>query len=157
MLPGRSALRPTDLEKVMANSDEKLELLGRSPFLAGLRRKDLEAVGRLADEVAIPAGRVLMREGETGSEFYVIIEGSVDLERGGRHVRTMGAGEFFGDIALVTERPRTATVTARTDSRMLVLGHREFHSLLDQFPAIRIAVLESIALRLRELEPDHPH
>ena len=66
-------------------------------------------------------------------------------------------GDFLGDIALVTERPRTATATAITDSRLLVLGHREFHSLLDQFPGIRLNVLESIAVRLGALDPTIVH
>lgn len=139
------------------HTDQKLELLRQSPFLAGLSRKDLEAVGRLADEVDIPAGRVLMREGDIGHEFFVIVNGAVDIERGGEHVRTMGPGEFFGDIALITERPRTATVTVKENATLLVLGHREFHALLDQFPSIRLSVLESIALRLRALEPDPAH
>jgi CRP-like cAMP-binding protein len=137
--------------------DEKLELLKRSPVLAGLTRKDLEEVERLADEVDVPAGRVLMREGSIGSEFFVIVDGQVVVDRGGRTVRTMGPGEFFGDIALITERPRAASVTALTDCRLLVLGHREFHSLLDEFPSIRMTILESIALRLRDLEPDSAH
>jgi CRP-like cAMP-binding protein len=141
----------------MAHTDEKLELLRRSPFLAGLNRKDLEEVGRLADEVDLPAGRVLMRQGDLGREFYVIIDGEVELERDGEFLRTMGAGEFFGDISLITERPRTATVKVAKDARFLVLGHREFHSLLDQFPSIRMGVLESVANRLRSLEPDSVH
>jgi CRP-like cAMP-binding protein len=138
----------------MAHTDEKLELLRRSPFLAGLGRKDLEEVGRLAEEVDVPAGRVLMRQGDIGREFYVIIDGEVELERDGAFLRRMGAGEFFGDISLITERTRTATVKVAQDSRFLVLGHREFHSLLDQFPSIRMGVLESVANRLRSLEPD---
>jgi CRP-like cAMP-binding protein len=139
------------------HTDEKLALLAKSPFLAGLGRKELEEVGRLADEVDVPAGRVLMREGDIGREFYVVIDGEIDFERDGEHIRTMGPGEFFGDIALITERPRTATVTTKTASRLLVLAHREFHSLLDRFPAIRMAILESVALRLRDLDADHAH
>jgi CRP/FNR family cyclic AMP-dependent transcriptional regulator len=137
--------------------DEKLELLRRTPLLAGLSKHDIEEVGRLADEVDVRAGKVLLSEGDPGREFFVIVEGQIDITRGGRHVRTMGAGEFLGDIALVVERPRTATATALTDSRLLVVGHREFHSLMDQFPSIRLSVLESIALRLRDLTPDDPH
>lgn len=137
--------------------DQKLELLKRTPLLAGLSGRDLEEVGRLADEVDVPAGRVLMKEGEPGREFYVIIDGAVRIERGGQLLRTMGPGEFFGDIALVVERPRIATATADADSQMLVLGHREFHSLMDRFPSIRISVLESIAHRLADLELDWPH
>src|SRR5690349_11979611 len=138
-------------------TDEKLELLKRSPFLSGLSRKDLEEVGRLADEVDVKAGHVLMREGSIGREFFVILSGAVRIDRGGEKIRTMGPGDFLGDIALITERPRTATATAETDSRLLVLGHREFHSLLDQFPSIRMSVLESVANRLRSLEPDPAH
>lgn len=137
--------------------DQKLELLKRTPLLAGLSKRDLEEVGRLADEVDVRAGRVLLKEGDTGREFFVIIDGQIDITKEGQHLRTMGAGEFLGDIALVVERPRTATATAITDSRLLVVGHREFHSLMDQFPSIRVSVLESIALRLRDLTPDEPH
>jgi CRP-like cAMP-binding protein len=139
------------------HTDEKLELLRKTPLLAGLGRRDLEEVGRLADEVDVKAGHVLMREGDPGREFFVIVDGTVRIDRGGETIRRMGAGDFVGDIALVTERPRTATVTAESDARLLVVGHREFHSLLDQFPSIRLSVLESMALRLRDLEPDHAH
>jgi len=139
------------------HADEKLELLKRTPLLAGLGRKDLEEVGRLADEVDLKADHVLMREGDVGREFFVIVEGQVRIDKGGRSIRTMGPGEFVGDIALVTERPRTATATTETPCRLLVLGHREFHQLMDQFPSIRLSVLESMAMRLRDLEPDVVH
>ena len=139
------------------HTDEKLELLKRTPLLAGLGRKDLEEVGRLADEVDLKADHVLMREGDVGREFFVIVEGQVRIDKGGRSIRTMGPGEFVGDIALVTERPRTATATTETPCRLLVLGHREFHQLMDQYPSIRLSVLESMAIRLRDLEPDVVH
>jgi CRP-like cAMP-binding protein len=139
------------------HTDEKLELLKRTPLLAGLGRKELEEVGRLADEVDLPAERVLMREGDLGREFFVVVEGQVRIEKGGRNLRTLGPGEFVGDIALVTERPRTATATTATACRLLVLGHREFHQLMDQYPSIRLSVLESMAMRLRDLEPDVVH
>jgi CRP/FNR family transcriptional regulator, cyclic AMP receptor protein len=137
--------------------DQKLELLRRTPLLAGLSRHDIEEVGRLADEVDVPAGKVLMKQGDPGQEFYVIVDGAVRIERDGRLLNTLGPGDFFGDMALVVERPRTATATVDRDSQLLVLGHREFHSLMDRFPSIRMSVLESIALRLRDLEPDRPH
>ena len=139
------------------HTDEKLELLKRTPLLAGLGRKDLEEVGRLADEVDLKADHVLMREGDVGREFFVIVEGQVRIDKGGRSIRTMGPGEFVGDIALVTERPRTAPATTETPCRLLVLGHREFHQLMDQYPSIRLSVLESMAMRLRDLEPDVVH
>ncbi len=137
--------------------DEKLGLLKQTPLLAGLNQHDLEEVGRLADEVDAKAGKVLFRAGDQGSEFFVITDGKVRIEREGRVIATLGPGDFFGDIALVVERPRTATATIETDSQLLVVGHREFHSLMDRFPSIRISVLESIAIRLAELEADRPH
>jgi CRP-like cAMP-binding protein len=137
--------------------DQKLELLKRTPLLAGLNQRDLEEVGRLADEVDVPAGRVLIKEGDPGQEFYVLVDGTVRIERGGKAIRTLGPGDFFGDIALVVERPRIASAIVETDGRLLVVGHREFHSLMDRFPSIRISVLESIAHRLADLEPDWPH
>jgi CRP-like cAMP-binding protein len=87
----------------------------------------------------------------------MIVDGAVRIERGGQLIRTIGPGDFFGDIALVVERPRMATATAEADSQLLVVGHREFHSLMDRFPSIRICVLESIAHRLADLEPEWPH
>ena len=137
--------------------DQKLELLKQTPLLAGLNQHDLEEVGRLTDEVDAKAGKVLMRKGDPGSEFFVITDGTVRIERDGKLIATLGPGDFFGDIALVVERPRTATATVETDSRLLVVGHREFHSLMERFPSIRVSVLESIAIRLAELEADRPH
>ncbi|HEV8698103.1 MAG TPA: cyclic nucleotide-binding domain-containing protein [Candidatus Limnocylindrales bacterium] len=137
--------------------DQKLELLKRTPLLAGLNEHDLGEVSRLADEIDVPAGKVLTKEGDPGREFFMIVDGAVRIERGGQFIRTIGPGDFFGDIALVVERPRMATATADADSQLLVVGHREFHSLMDRFPSIRICVLESIAHRLADLEPDWPH
>jgi CRP-like cAMP-binding protein len=98
-----------------------------------------------------------MREGATGQEFFVIVRGNVDVVRAGRHLRTLGPGDFLGEIALIDDAPRTATATAATDAALLVLAHREFHSLMDQFPSVRTSVLAALASRLRELEPDAPH
>jgi CRP/FNR family transcriptional regulator, cyclic AMP receptor protein len=136
--------------------DQKLQLLKQTPLLSGLKGGDLEEVGRLADEVDLPAGKVLMREGDPGREFFVIVDGTVRIERGGTTIRTMGPGDFLGDIALIVEGPRTATAIVETDARLFVVGHREFHSLMDRFPTIKMSVLESVALRLRALEPDRP-
>jgi CRP/FNR family cyclic AMP-dependent transcriptional regulator len=109
------------------------------------------------DEVSLPAGRVLMREGRLGDEFFVIVEGKVRIERGGRRVDLEGPGDFLGEIALVDHRPRTATAICVTPCRLLVLGHREFHTLMAQSPAISNAVLKALADRLRNLEPQAAH
>ena len=95
-----------------------------------------------------------MREGDQGREFFVLVSGNIGIDRGGTRVRTLEAGDFFGEIALLDEGPRTATATADGPATLLVLGHREFHSLMDQFPAIRTCVLEALASRIRNLEPE---
>jgi CRP/FNR family cyclic AMP-dependent transcriptional regulator len=135
------------------HTDEKLELLKRVPLLEGLGRREIEEVGRLADEIDVPAGRVLMREGETGTEFFVLVSGGVSIERGGVRVATMKGGDFFGEIALLDEGPRTATATTTDPAKLLVLAHREFHALMDQFPAVRTCVLAALATRIRNSEP----
>ncbi len=139
------------------HTDEKLELLKRVPLLSGLGRREIEEVGRLAEEIDVPSGKVLMREGDPGREFFVLVKGQVGIERGGKQLRTIEGGDFFGEIALLSEGPRSATATTSADSKLLVLGHREFHSLMDQFPAIRTCVLEALAKRIRVLDPDSTH
>lgn len=139
------------------HTDQKLELLKRVPLLSGLGKRDIEEVGRLADEVDLPAGHVLMREGATGNEFFVIIEGSVQIERGGATLASLGAGDFLGEIALVDDGPRTATATTELPARLLVVGHREFHSLMAQFPTIQTSVLQALAQRVRLLDPETAH
>jgi CRP-like cAMP-binding protein len=142
------------LENVMATHSDKLDLLRRTPLLSALGSRELEEVGRLVDEVDVPAGRVLMREGDTGSEFFVVVSGTVGIDRGGTRVRTIEPGGFFGEIALLAEGPRTATATTDGPATLLVLGHREFHSVMDEYPAIRTCVLDALAARLRSLDPE---
>jgi CRP-like cAMP-binding protein len=138
-------------------TDQKLELLKRTPLLSDLGRRELAEVERLVDEVDVPAGRVLMREGDAGREFFVLVSGTVGIDRGGTRIRTLEAGDFFGEIALLAEGPRTATATADGPATLLVLGHREFHSLMDKYPAIRTSVLDALAKRIRNLEPEAAH
>jgi CRP-like cAMP-binding protein len=135
------------------HTDQKLELLKGVPLLAGLGKREIEEVGRLAEEVDVNADHVLMREGTSGSEFVVIVDGAVRIERNGATIRSLGPGDFLGEIALIDNGPRTATATTETASKLLVVGHREFHSLIDQFPTIRTCVLEALAARVRNLDP----
>jgi CRP/FNR family cyclic AMP-dependent transcriptional regulator len=137
--------------------DEKLELLRRIPLFSGFDRRRLERLGMLADEVDVPAGKVLMRQGEIGSDMMVIVSGRVLVERDGRRINTLGAGDFFGEIALLAGGPRSATVTSEEPCRLLVLTHREFHSLMDEFPEVAGQVLTALADRVRRLEPEAPH
>jgi CRP-like cAMP-binding protein len=137
--------------------DEKLELLHRIPLFSAFDRRQLERVGMLADEIDVPADRCLMAQGDRGVEMFVIVAGQVRVERDGQRINTLGPGDFFGEIALLDGGPRTATVTADEPSRLLVLTHREFHSLMEEFPEVAAEVLNSLAHRIRRLEPDQPH
>jgi CRP-like cAMP-binding protein len=135
--------------------DEKLTMLRSVPLFVGLDDRELKAVGALATEVDVPAGHDLAREETFGDEFYLILDGNVRIHRAGATIRTLGAGDFLGEIALIDHGRRTASATAETECRLLVLGHREFHSLLDAQPDIRVHVLEALARRVRQLTPEH--
>ena len=137
--------------------DEKLELLKSIPLFAGFGRRELERLGQLTDVVDLPEGRVLMRQGESGSEAFVIMEGRARVERDGRLVAERTNGEVVGEIAILDEGRRTATVTLTAPSRLLVIGHREFHALMDEMPTVRLSVLSELARRVRGLEPDAGH
>ncbi len=128
--------------------DAKLELLKGVPLFARCSKADLRQIATLTDEVDFEGGRTLIREGERGREFFVIVEGSLRVTRKGRKGSDLGAGDFVGEIALVADTPRTATVTASTSVRLLVLTDRGFRDLLVQSPSIGIKILQSLGERL---------
>ena len=131
----------------------KIDLLKQIPLFAGCSRAELEAVSRIADELWLPAGRVLMREGAPGRELFVLVEGEATIERDGAAVAVRRGGDFIGELALVTGRPRTATVTAATDLQTLVLDRLNFDRLLRDVPAIAAKVLKAVAERLPLEDP----
>lgn len=137
--------------------DDKLTLLSKVPLFAGLGTNDLRDVGRLADEVSVRAGKVLTKEGTSAEEFFVVLEGTVAISRGGKRLREMGPGDFFGELAMLGRVPRTATATATTSARLLVVGHREFTSLLAEHPTIQGKILRSVAAWIATLTPDRPN
>jgi CRP/FNR family cyclic AMP-dependent transcriptional regulator len=133
--------------------DEKLEKLRRVPLFAELGKSDIERLGMIADEIDLPDGRILTREGASGSEFFIITSGDVEIERGGRLLSTLGPGEFLGEIALIDGAPRTATARAKGPIRVMVVGRAGFHNLMEEFPSIRTSVLQALAKRIRQNEP----
>jgi CRP-like cAMP-binding protein len=134
--------------------DEKLTMLSKVPLFAGLGTRDLRDVGRLADEVTVRAGKVLAKEGASAEEFFIILDGTVLISRGGRHIRDLGPGDFFGELAMLGKVPRTATATASTSTRLLVVGHREFTTLLASQPTIQGKILRVVASWIASLTPD---
>jgi CRP-like cAMP-binding protein len=133
---------------VRLSRQTKIDLLRRIPLFAGCSRRELEAVSRVADELRFPAGRVLMQQGSTGRELIVLVEGEVNVERNDAVIAVRRGGDFIGELALVTGRPRTATVTAATDLQTLVLTGHDFDRLLREVPSIAGKVLKAVAERL---------
>ncbi len=132
----------------MARKNTKIELLANVPLFAGLSKRELGDIAYVADELDVPAGRTLMKEGERGREFLVIETGTVKVTRKGRPVRELGPGDWFGEIALIADIPRTATVTTTSEVRVLVLTDRAFDKLIRDVPSITYKVLRSVGDRL---------
>jgi CRP-like cAMP-binding protein len=128
--------------------DAKIELLKRVPLFAGCSKKELGEIARVSDEMDVRQGSVLTREGDSGREFFVLVEGAAEVRRKGRKVSTMKPGDFFGEIALVSDRPRTATVTAAAPGRVLVMTDRGFRELMQRMPSIQLKVLAAVVDRL---------
>jgi len=133
---------------VRLHRNAKADLLRRVPLFAGLSRRELEQLGGIADELDLGEGRTLIRQGDRGREFFTLLEGSATVAQDGKTLRTLGDGDFFGEIALITDVPRTSTVTTTTPVRLLVLTKRDFQRLLRDQPSIQRKVLEALALRL---------
>jgi CRP/FNR family transcriptional regulator, cyclic AMP receptor protein len=132
--------------------NEKVELIKKVPLFSGCSKRDLEQIAQIADEIDLAEGKEMTREGSRGREFFVLLEGDADVTKGGSSINKLGAGDFFGEIALVSESPRTATVTATSPVRALVITDRSFRRLLDEQPEIQRKVLVELAERLA---PDH--
>ena len=130
--------------------DAKLEVLKRVPLFAGCSKQELAEIATLTDELAFPEGKTLIREGERGHEFFALIDGEVDVKAKGRKAKHLEGGEFFGEMALVSSRPRNATVTATTPVRVLVLHESAFRKLLHDSPKIQLKVLQTLADRAAE-------
>ncbi len=126
----------------------KIDLLREVPLFARCSRAELAQVAGIADEIDLPEGQELTREGERGREFFVLLEGTADVSRRGRKINALGPGDFLGEIALLSRSPRTATVTATSPLDVLVVTDRDFRTLLQRSPEIRIKVLEALAERL---------
>ena len=130
------------------SKDSKVAAIAQVPLFCRLSKGELARIGQLADEVDLPPGKTLTTEGSRGREFFVLLEGSADVQRDGRRIATMQGGDFFGEIALLTDVPRTATVTTTSTVHALVITDRAFRELLRKSPAIQGKVLEAVASRL---------
>lgn len=134
----------------------KTDLLKRVPLFEQCSKKDLQNIAQIADELDLRAGKVLITEGERGREFFVIVEGEVEVRRKGRKIATLGPGSFVGEMALLSKIPRTATVTAVTDLDVLVITDRAFLELLNRMPDLWLKVARALAERVGADETNDP-
>lgn len=123
-------------------------MLAEVPLFAGLSRKQLAQVASIADELDFKAGKQLIREGSAGREFFILLEGGAEVTRGGKQLATRQAGDFFGEIALVCDRPRVATVTTTEPSVALVVTESNFRKLVKQSPDLALKVMQAVGQRL---------
>jgi CRP-like cAMP-binding protein len=127
----------------------KVDQLRGVPMFSACTDKELAQIARACDEVAVETGAVVMQEGTAGDDFYLIGEGEAAVSRAGTQVATVGPGQYFGELSLLDEGPRTATVTASTSMTLIRLGRREFAAVIDSWPGVAHKLLEQMARRLR--------
>lgn len=126
----------------------KIDLLKQVPLFAGCSKAELREVALSTDEIDLRDGHVLTREGRPGREFFILVEGTASVTQDGKEVAELRDGDWFGEIALLTHRPRTATVTATSPVRVLVLTDRAFRRVVETMPRIALKVLASVGQRL---------
>ncbi len=141
----------------MAFKTSKIEVLKNVSLFSACTNKELGQIASLVDEIDAPAGAVLTKEGAPGREFFAIIEGQAKVTLRNRKLNTLGPGTFFGEMSLLDQGPRAATVTAESDMRLYVLDARSFSTLLDKHPAVTRKILRAMAQRLREIEKAPTH
>ena len=133
----------------MARRDAFIDHLQQVPLFAACSRKDLQLVAKRAEDVRVTAGKTLISEGETGHEFFVILDGKARVSRHGRKIAALGPGDAFGELALLEKAPRNSTIIAESDMELVVLGQREFAGLIDDVPGFARKLLAAMAARLR--------
>jgi CRP/FNR family transcriptional regulator, cyclic AMP receptor protein len=139
------------------NKDAKIRLLSGVSLFSACTRGELGRIASLVDQVEVPEGKILAREGDPGWEFFVVCEGRAKATKRGRKIGSIGPGSFFGEMSLLDEGPRSATVTAETDMQLLVLTYRSFSALIGDNPSVSRKMLRGMAERLRGAETAPTH
>ena len=138
---------------VRLRKDAKTELIKHAALFSHCSKRELGAIGEIADEIDLKEGKELTRQGKPGREFFVLVEGTADVIKNGRKVGGLKPMDFFGEIALIHQSPRTATVKATSPVRALVITERNFRRLMTEQPEIQRKVLAALADRLGPSTP----
>ena len=132
----------------------KVEALKNVPLFEGLSKKELTEIANASEDIELPAGTALIKEGGLAREFFVVLEGTIEITKGGRRLRTGTAPDFVGEIGLMAHTKRTATVTAKTPVRCFILTSRDFRRTLDDNPSIERKLSRALAERVVALGGD---
>jgi CRP-like cAMP-binding protein len=136
----------------MATRKAHLEHLRNVNLFQGCSTKELERIAKASDEITMPAGSLIVDQGQTGREAFIVLEGTVTVKRNGKKLGSYGPGTIIGELSLLDHGPRTATVTCDTDCDLLLLDQRHFMGVLDTVPAIAHKLLATLAGRIRDLD-----
>jgi CRP/FNR family transcriptional regulator, cyclic AMP receptor protein len=137
--------------------DEKIAMLGTMPLFEGVDAEDLGGIADRTVEVDYGAGGVIVREGEIGTGFFVVVSGAVRVVRDGETVSTLGPGEFFGELSVLDHRPRNAQVVAAEATACLALASWDLETVITEQPRVALAMLRVLAGRLRDVSEAHRH
>ena len=137
--------------------DERISLLRGVALFRGVADDGLAAIADKATEVAYEAGRTIVRQGEVGTGFFLIVSGGARVVRAGETIATLGPGQFLGELSLLDQQPRIATVVAEGPTTCLALASWDFEAILASQPGVALAILRGVASRLRALSEDHAH
>ena len=136
----------------MASMKEYLQHLREVPLFSGCTKKELEKIARASDEITMTAGTLIIDQGQTGREAFVIIDGEVSVKRNNRKIADLGPGSVVGELSLLDHGPRTATAVCNTDCTLLVIDQRRFLAVIDDIPTISHKLMRTLAARIRELD-----
>jgi CRP-like cAMP-binding protein len=134
------------------SQDDKITRLEEVSLFDGCTRRQLKRVAKIAEVIEVPAGSMLARKGDTGNEFFVILDGTARVELSAKRQVRLGPGEHFGEMSLLDGGPRSATVIADTPLRLLVIKRRDFSSLLRDVPDVTQNILVTLSKRLRGVD-----
>lgn len=133
----------------------KIDRLASVALFDGCSRRELERIAAAGDELTMPAGTVLVDQGQTGREAFVIMSGTATATRSGSEIATLGPGDVVGELSLLDHGPRTATVICDTECELLVLDQRQFRELLEEVPTLILTLLSGLSRRIRDLDREY--
>lgn len=136
----------------MASMKRHLDSLKKVSLFSACTKKELEKVAKASDEITMTAGTLVVDQGQTGREAFVVLDGEVTVKRSGRKIATLGPGDVVGELSLLDHGPRTATAICETDCVLLVIDQRRFLGVLDDVPSISHKLLAALASRIRDLD-----